>query len=70
MLVYKLDVIKALKEAGYNTSKLRKEKILGEATLQHIRDGKPVGPIPLNTICDLLGLQPGDIIGHEKETED
>lgn len=27
---YKIDVLNALKEAGYSTYKLRKEKILGE----------------------------------------
>ena len=31
---YKVDVIAALKEAGYNTTRIRKEKIMGEAMLQ------------------------------------
>ena len=31
---YKVDVIAALKEAGYNTGTIRKEKIMGEAMLQ------------------------------------
>ena len=34
---YKIDIIAALKEAGYNTSRIRKEKIMGEAMLQKIR---------------------------------
>ena len=35
---YRVDVIAALKEAGYNTSRIRKEKIMGEAMLQnHLR---------------------------------
>ena len=29
-LVYKIDVLSALKEKGYNTSVLRKEKLLAE----------------------------------------
>ena len=33
---YKIDVIAALKEAGYNTTRIRKEKIMGEAMLQKI----------------------------------
>jgi 4-hydroxy-tetrahydrodipicolinate reductase len=37
-IVYKIDVLKALKEAGYNTSRLRKDKIMGEATIQKIRE--------------------------------
>ena len=27
---YKIDVLSALKEAGYNTNRIRKEKIMGE----------------------------------------
>ena len=34
---YKVDVIAALKDAGYNTGTIRKEKIMGEAMLQKIR---------------------------------
>ena len=39
---YKIDIIAALKEAGYNTSRIRKEKIMGEAMLQKIRSGQMV----------------------------
>ena len=34
-IVYKIDVLSALKEAGYNTTRIRKEKIMGEAMLQN-----------------------------------
>lgn len=30
MFVYKFDVLESLKEAGYNTVRLRKEKLLGK----------------------------------------
>lgn len=59
---YKTDVITALKEAGYNTSRIRKDKIMGEAMLQKIRSGQMVSWATLETICDLLDCQPGDII--------
>ncbi|MGM9564098.1 MAG: helix-turn-helix domain-containing protein [Faecousia sp.] len=59
---YKTDVIAALKEAGYNTSRIRKGKIMGEAMLQKIRSGQMVSWATLETICDLLDCQPGDII--------
>ena len=39
-IVYKIDVLSALKEAGYNTTRIRKEKIMGEAMLQKIRSGQ------------------------------
>lgn len=62
MLEYKLDVLKALKEAGYSTAMLRKEKLLGENAIQALRKGKIIGTNSLEKICDLLDMQPGDII--------
>lgn len=59
---YKIDVIAALKEAGFNTYKIRKDKLIGESMLQKIRSGQMVSWATLDTICNLLSLQPGDII--------
>ena len=64
---YKVDVIAALKEAGYNTTRIRKDKIMGEAMLQKIRSGQMVSWATLKTICDLLGCQPGDLLEYIKE---
>lgn len=64
---YKVDVIAILKEAGYNTSKIRKDKIMGEAMLQKIRSGQMVSWATLETICDLLNCQPGDLIEFVRE---
>lgn len=63
---YKIDVFAALKEAGYNTYKIRKEKLIGESMLQKIRNKEMVSWATLETICDLLSLQPGDIIEFVK----
>ena len=64
---YKIDIIAALKEAGYNPSSIRKEKIMGEAMLQKIRSGQMVSWAILETICDILDCQPGDLIEYVKE---
>ena len=64
---YKIDVIAALKEAGYNTTRIRKEKIMGEAMLQKIRSGQMVSWATLETICGLLNCQPGDLLEYVKE---
>ena len=64
---YKVDVIATLKEAGYNTSTIRKERIMGEAMLQKIRSGQMVSWATLETICDLLNCQPGDLIEFVRE---
>ena len=64
MFVYKYDVLEALKEAGYNTTRLRKEKLLGENAIQSLRNGDVVGIIALEKICKLLDMQPGNIIKY------
>ena len=67
---YKVDLLAVLKEAGYNTNRIRKEKIMGEAMLQKIRTGQMVSWSVLETICDLLNCQPGDLIEFVKEATD
>lgn len=64
MFVYKFDVLETLKEYGYNTSRLRKEKLLGENAIQSLRRGEMVGIIALEKICKLLDMQPGNIIKY------
>ncbi len=64
MLVYKIDVLETLKEAGYNTTKLRREKLLNESAIQYLREGKPVGAKALDNICMLLDMQPGNILKY------
>lgn len=64
---YKIDVIAALKDAGYNTNRIRKEKIMGEAMLQKIRSGQMVSWATMETLCDLLNCQPADLIEYVKE---
>ncbi len=66
---YKVDVIAKLKEAGYNTGTIRREKIMGEAMLQKIRNGQMVSWATLETICNLLNCQPGDIIEYMREAD-
>ena len=62
MLRYKLDVVKELKDAGYNPWRIREEKLLSEGTMTSLRRGIIVRPESLDTICRLLGCQPGMII--------
>lgn len=61
-LKYKIDILAALKAAGYTTAKIRKDKILGESYLQQIRRGEMVSWGAIDTICGLLGCQIGDIV--------
>lgn len=64
---YKIDVLAALKEAGYSTARIRKEKLIGEATVQQLRHGKLVSWATIETICRLLKCQPGDLLEYENQ---
>ena len=63
---YKLDVLEALKQAGYSTYRLRKEKILGERVIQQLRNGEIVSWKTIEAICDILNCQPGDLVEYQK----
>ncbi len=63
MIIYK-DIIEKLKDAGYNTNRLRKEKLLSESVLQAIREGRSITTTSINEICEILKCQPGDILEY------
>lgn len=69
MLVYKIDILKKLKEAGYNTSMIRKEKLLSESTIQQIRRGEVVGIKSIDKLCGLLDMQPSEILEYRKDNQ-
>ena len=62
MWKYKTDILKELSNRGYTSTKIRKDKILSQATLQNIRQGKGITTDTLNTICIILRCQPSDIL--------
>ena len=41
-MVYRFDVLQALKAKGYNPARLRKEKLLAEGVIQSLRSNKPI----------------------------
>ena len=64
---YKRDILSALREAGYSTYKLRQDKLLGEATIQQLRNNELVSWTNIARLCKLLNCQPGDILEYEEE---
>lgn len=66
-VVYKIDILAALKEAGYNTNRLRKEKLLSEGVIQSLRENKYISLQNISKICELLDCQPADLLAYEKE---
>lgn len=59
-----------LKEKGYSTYRIRKEKLISEASMTALRNGK--GGLEHKTIerlCRVLDCQPGDLMEYVKEDE-
>ena len=63
-IVYRIDVLQALKEKGITSYTLRKGDVLGGATVQKIRRGDVVNAANLAKLCHLLGCQPGDLLEY------
>lgn len=68
MLRYKIPILEALKEKGYSTYRLRKEKIFSESTIQAFRSGNTAIALKnIDTLCALLDAQPCDLLEYVKE---
>ena len=66
-LKFKIDVLTALKEKGYNTNRIRTEKLLSQSTLQKFRKSEGVSWENIETLCALLECQPGDLLEYVEE---
>ena len=64
---YKIDVLAALKSAGYTTTRIRNEKLIGQSYLQQLRNGEIVSTACLDKLCQLLNCQPGDILEYVED---
>lgn len=64
---FKFNVMEALKEAGYSSTRLRNEKLMGESYMTQLRRGELVSWATIDTICRLLNCQPGDILEYKEE---
>lgn len=66
---YKVNVLEELKKAGYSSTRLRNEKLLGESYMQQLRRKELVSWKAIDTICSLLRCQPGDILEHTADRD-
>ncbi|MDE6936226.1 MAG: helix-turn-helix transcriptional regulator [Oscillospiraceae bacterium] len=66
MILYKIDVLHELKEVGYSSYRLQKEKLFSAGVVDKLRKGDvSITVDTLNTLCTLLQCQPGDILDTE-----
>lgn len=72
-IVYKKPILPALKAAGYSSARLRKERLIGQKTIQDMRDGELVSWRIMEMLCKMMHCQPGDLVEYvpddEPETE-
>lgn len=61
---YKIEILPALKAIGYTQTRIREEKLIGQATLSQLRRGELVSWATIETLCRLLECQPGDILEY------
>ena len=66
-IIYKVDILASLKEAGFNTTRLRKEKILSEGVIQSLRENKYISLQNVSKICEVLDCPPGALMEYVKE---
>ncbi len=64
---FRFNVMEALKDAGYSSTRLRTEKLMGESYMTQLRRGELVSWATIDTICRLLNCQPGDILEYKEE---
>jgi DNA-binding Xre family transcriptional regulator len=64
MFRQKVSIIEKLKESGYSTYRIFKEKIFGSATMTKFRNGGVPSWNELDKICTLCKCNPWDIIEY------
>lgn len=69
MIRYKIDVMEELKKKKITPKMIRDNGWISEATLQNIRNKKPVTFSTLDTLCRLLKKQPGQILEYIPEDQ-
>ncbi len=67
MLTYKIDVIDTLKESGYNSTRILRENLISQSAMQKLRKNEMVGIKTIEKLCELLDMQPGNIIKYVEE---
>lgn len=68
-VLYKINVLQALKEKGYTQNRMRVEKVIGVSYMSQLRYNEPISWHALGKLCELLDCQPGDILKYVPDSE-
>ena len=64
MIRVKIDIVAALKDAGYNPWKINVENLFGNSTMTKFRRGGLPSWNELNKICKMTGLDIPDMVEY------
>lgn len=65
MIVYKINLIKELKKLGLDYAAVKKNKVISQCTMRKfVKKDVYISIKTLNTLCCILGKQPGDIFEY------
>lgn len=67
MIRYKSGIIDRLRDAGYNSNRIRKEKVFGERIMTDFRRQAEIPYKTLNKLCKILKCEIGDIIEYVED---
>lgn len=59
-----------MKEKGITSYKIRKNNIIGQATLTKIRNGGDIDTRTIAKLCKILDCQPGDILEYVPDEDE
>lgn len=63
MLKWKVNVVEELAKRGYNSTKFKEMKLMGQASFTKLKKGDTnVTAETLNSLCIMLKCQPGDLL--------
>jgi len=58
-------LLKLLEEQGYNSYRIKKEQLIGQATYYALKNGKGgLDHRSINNLCAKLNCQPGDLMEY------
>ena len=60
-------LLKMMDERGVTSYTIKKDKIIGQATLKKIKEGGDIDTRTIAKLCKLLDCQPGDILEYVDE---
>lgn len=63
-------ILEMLKNRGYNSNKIAKEKLLSAVTMQRLREDKMISIESLGKVCDILEVQPHILVKNVTEIKE